>query len=62
MEIVGEFLGLNHDKQIWKYFSIHWLEWFPNIGSGKTFVTQASNLSIIKNIMQNSLAKQLLDN
>ena len=30
MEIVREFLGLNHDKQIWKYFSIHWLEWFPN--------------------------------
>jgi hypothetical protein len=59
MEIVGEFLGLNHDKQIWKYFSTHWLEWFPNIGSRKTFVTQASNLSIIKNIMRNNLAKQL---
>lgn len=59
MEIVGEFSGFNHDKQIWKYFSTHWLEWFPNIGSRKTFVTQASNLSIIKNIMRNNLAKQL---
>lgn len=59
MEIVGEFSVLNHDKQIWKYFSTHWLEWFPNICSRKTFVTQASNLSIIKNIMRNNLAKQL---
>ena len=29
MQIVGEFLGLNHDKQIWKYFKYSLVRMFP---------------------------------
>ena len=59
IELVGEFLGLNDDKKIWEYFKHHWNKWFPNLGSSKTFVTQASNLNIVKNIMQECIAKKL---
>lgn len=42
MEIVGEFLGIDTDKGIWKYFSQHWSDWFPHLSSRSNFARQAS--------------------
>lgn len=36
MEIVGEFLGFDTDKQIWQYFRQHWRPWFPGLGARST--------------------------
>jgi hypothetical protein len=33
MEIVGEFMGKDTDKGLWRYFHNHWHHWFPNLGS-----------------------------
>ena len=41
LEVVGEFLGLDTDVGIWKYFGRHWLSWFPELGSRTTFAQQA---------------------
>ena len=44
MEIIGEYLGYDTDKQIWKYFKTHWNHWFPKLGSRSQFAKQAANL------------------
>ena len=33
MEVVGEFLGVDTDVGIWKYFGRHGRSWFPQLGS-----------------------------
>ena len=48
MEMVGAYLGMNQDKQIWSYFHAHWCAWFPALGSRSSFVRQAANLWAIK--------------
>ena len=48
MEVVGEFLGLDTDVGIWKYFGRHWPSWFPKLGSRTTFAQQAANLWAVK--------------
>jgi hypothetical protein len=40
MEIVGEFMGKDHDQGIWRYFRNHWHGWFPNLGSRANFAKQ----------------------
>lgn len=60
MEVVGEFLGMHEDKAIWDYFKSHWLNWFPKIGTRKTFVKQAANLWRVKELLQQVIAKDLL--
>lgn len=59
MEIVGEFLKIDTDKGIWKYFNDHWLNLFPKMKKRTTFVRQAANLHMIKQIVQKSIAKSL---
>jgi len=44
MQIVGEFLELDSDKNIWKYFKHNWLEWFPKLGSYPNFCKHGANL------------------
>ena len=44
MQIVGEFLSLDSDKNIWIYFKHNWLEWFPKLGSYPNFCKHCSNL------------------
>ena len=41
MELVGEFLGIDTDQGIWRYFRCHWREWFPQLGSRSQFAKQA---------------------
>jgi len=44
MQIVGEFLGLDGDKNIWEYFKLNWKHYFPGIGDRTTFVKHLGNL------------------
>jgi Transposase DDE domain len=50
IEIVGEFLGLDTDKALYRYFRRHYGEWFPALGEvhRTTFARQAANLWKIK--------------
>jgi len=59
MEIVGEYLGKDQDKAIWRYFHHHWHEWFPNLGSRANFVKQSANLWAVKQSMQFYLANEM---
>lgn len=59
MEIVGEFLGKNSDKAIWEYFKGHWQHFFPMIPDRTNFVRQASNLHVVKRMLQEKLAATL---
>jgi len=58
MEIVGEFMGKDHDKGIWRYFRNHWHDWFPNLGSRANFAKQSANLWELKRRMQDHMAWQ----
>ena len=44
MQIVGEFLSLDSDKNIWMYFKQNWIEWFPQLGSYPNFCKHCANL------------------
>lgn len=59
IEIVGEFLGLETDKQIWEYFKRHWNQWFPNLPCRTTFVRQSSNLWQVKQMIQKEFSMSL---
>lgn len=59
MEIVGEFMGKDCDKGIWRYFRNHWHSWFPNLGSRSSFVKQSANLWVVKERIQKYLAQEL---
>jgi hypothetical protein len=50
IEIVGEFLGLDTDKALYRYFRRHYGEWFPALGEvhRTTFARQAANLWKVK--------------
>ncbi len=50
IEIVGEFLGLDTDKDIHLFFRRHYAEWFPALGAvhRTTFARQAANLWKVK--------------
>lgn len=50
MEIVGEFLGLDEDQAIYRYFQRHWADWFPAMRwvHRTTFARQAANLWQVK--------------
>ena len=50
IEIVGEFLGLDTDEAIFRYFRRHYGEWFPALGEvhRTTFARQAANLWKLK--------------
>ncbi len=50
IEIVGEFLGLDTDKAIFRYFRCHYGEWFPALRAvhRTTFARQAANLWKVK--------------
>jgi Transposase DDE domain len=59
MEVAGEFLGLDCDKSIWRYFKAHWLHFFPRIPERCNFARQAANLHKIKHMLQEKLAADL---
>ena len=59
MEIVGEFLGIDTDKGIWKYFRTHWKGWFPQLGSRANFVKHSANLWAVKQRILQRLSMSL---
>ena len=59
MEIVGEFMGKDQDKSIWRYFRNHWHDCFPNLGSRANFAKQSANLWDLKRRIQDHMAWQL---
>lgn len=50
MEVVGEFLGMDQDAAIYRYFRRHHPAWFPALTRihRTTFVRQAANLWVVK--------------
>jgi Transposase DDE domain len=50
IEVVGEFLGLDTDEAIFRYFREHYGEWFPTLREvhRTTFARQAANLWKVK--------------
>jgi hypothetical protein len=50
IEVVGEFLGLDTDEAIFRYFRRHYGEWFPTLRfvHRTTFARQAANLWKVK--------------
>lgn len=50
MEVVGEFLGLEQDTAIYRYFRCHWAHFFPTLErvDRTTVVRQAANLWAVK--------------
>ena len=61
MMVVGEYLGFGGDKNIWAYFSQHWLEWFPGLGCRTSFTRQCANLLGIYDRVQQMFSEQLCD-
>ena len=59
MEIVGEFMGKDHDKGMWRYFRNHWHNWFPNLESRANFAKQSANLWDMKRRIQDHMAWQI---
>ncbi len=61
MEVVGEFLGMDADSQIWSYFGRHWSDWFPRVRTVNrtTFVRQAANLWKVKEQLWQFLLSQM---
>ena len=59
MEIVGEFVSIDTDKGIWRYFRNHWHNWFPNLGSRANFVKQSSHRFRIKQLIWQRVAHKL---
>lgn len=59
LEIVGEFMGKDTDKGVWRYFHSHWHHWFPRLGSRANLVKQSANLWLLKERMMRQLARQM---
>lgn len=56
MEVEGEFLNMDQDKQIWQYFTQHWQAWFPAIGSYPNFAKHCANLWQVKQRIQDQVS------
>ena len=48
MELIGEYLGLHTDEQIFHYFDRHWRNLFPNLPDRSNFARQSANLWNVK--------------
>lgn len=59
MEVVGEYLGLDQDKAIFRYFQRHYGHFFPHIRQlhRTTFVRQAANLWVWKEQLWQRMAE-----
>jgi len=61
IEIVGEFLGLDAEKNLFAYFRRHYGEWFPALWEEvhrTTFTPQAANLWVAKELLWQHLLRR----
>ena len=61
IEAVGEFLGLDNDEAIFRYFREHYGEWFPALRKvhRTTFARQAANLWTVKESVWQGLLSRI---
>lgn len=59
MEIVAEFLGIDTDIGIYRYFRAHYADWFPKLGSRSSFIKQMANLWQVKQSVQQRLLERM---
>lgn len=57
IELVGEFLNIGQDKQVWHYFTQHWQAWFPALSSYPNFAKQCANLWQVKQRIQDKVSE-----
>ena len=60
MLVVGEFLGIHTDEQIWEYFGRHWRPWFPKLAHRTTFTRQAAHLWRVTQLLHEALVRCLV--
>ena len=60
IEVVGEFLGIDEDKELFRYFRRHYAHFFPNLRCvhRTTFSRQAANLWKAKELLWQELLAQ----
>jgi hypothetical protein len=61
IEIVGEILGFDTDKDIFGFFKSFYSHYFPNLTSRVSFVRQAANLWIVKRSLFEHIAARFKD-
>jgi len=61
IEVVGEFLGIDTDRGLYRYFRRHFGAWFPDLLEihRTTFLRQAANLWQVKRELWQDLVKQV---
>jgi hypothetical protein len=61
IEVVGEFLGLETDSNIFTYFCRHYADWFPSLRkiNRTTFVRQAANLWKVKRELWQAVVQRI---
>lgn len=61
IEVVGEFLGIDTDRGIYRYFRRHYAEWFPALREvhRTTFARQAANLWKVKELLWRRLLSSI---
>ncbi len=59
MEIVGEFLGIDTEVGLWRFFREHYRDWFPTLGSRSSFIKQMANLCQVKHELIHRLALRM---
>ena len=61
IEIVGEFLGFDEDRRLFRFFRTYYAEWFPGLSKihRTTFVRQAANLWKVKEKLWQHLLRKV---
>ena len=60
VEVVGEFLGLDSNTGIWRYFHEHWLTGVPHLNSWANFAKHTANLWPLVQQIQQKIAQGLV--
>jgi hypothetical protein len=58
IELVGDFLGMETDKHIYRYFRKHYQTWFPHLPDRSTLVRQWQNLWRVKYEIWQALVRE----
>ena len=61
MEIVGEYLGVDTEVGLYRYFRCYYQDWFPNLARihRTTFTRQMANLWRVKQLLWKDLVAEL---